>query len=91
MGGFRRALIARTVRSHVRGDLSYAAGLGITSQAATRNSRVAGGANSSLRGMALCMIVNIADSGLAFARFGRLGRITLMGVDHACEAATRGG
>jgi hypothetical protein len=48
---------------------------GISSQAAARfNCRVRAAAILDLRGMALCMIaVNIADSGLAFACFGRLG------------------
>jgi hypothetical protein len=47
---------------------------GISAQAATRfNSRVRAAAIPEWRGMALCMIaVNIADSGLAFACFGRL-------------------
>jgi hypothetical protein len=48
---------------------------GISAQAATRLiSGVRGAAIPGWSGMALCMIaVNIADSGLAFACFGRLG------------------
>jgi hypothetical protein len=46
---------------------------GITSQVAAHLIPGTGGGNSAWRGAALCMIaVNIADSGLAFACFGRL-------------------